>query len=385
MQFDLSDEQQALQDAIERLLRNSYGFERRRTIVASQCGHDEQVWRQIADMGVCGLVVAPEYGGYGGGASDLYPVMRAVGAALALEPVLVHAVMAPTALRAGADERARRHWLPGVASGELRVAWAHDEAGASAAVDGRPHVRAQCRDGRWLVDGHKPLVLHGTSASHWIVSAICEGGAPTESSTGLFMIERGAPGVSVQAGRLIDDTPIAVLRFERTPAAPLNTDDPGAGAVRAIEAVRRMGISAVCAEAVGTMETAHGLAVQYLGTRKQFGRLIGEYQVLRHRAADMLVSLELCRSMAMAAASAVDHPDGQDSELDLLRAKTSIGLHGRRLCEAAIQLHGGIGMTEEYAVGHCLRRMVAIDQLFEPSQAHRRALGHALAHPYSGL
>ncbi len=379
MQFDLLDEQRALQDSIERMLKNTYDFERRRVIAAGSVGHDERVWRQLVVMGICGVTVAPEYGGFGGGASALYPVMRSLGAALSLEPVLAHAVLAPTALQLGADETARQYWLPRLTAGEVRAAWAHAEEDDSP-TDAALRARAQNTNGQWTIDAHKPRVLHGASATHWIVSASRTGEAAETTTLGLYMVERDAPGVSLRRGRFVDDTPFVDLQLENTPAHPLNADDVGGeAAAGAIEAVRRIAISALSADAVGTMETAYHLSIDYLGTRKQFGRMIGEYQALRHRAADMLVSLELCRSMAMAAASAVDHPDGEESTLDIARAKAVIGLHGRRLCEDAIQLHGGIGMTEEYAVGHCLRRMVVADQLFGPGMIHRRALGQALS------
>jgi pimeloyl-CoA dehydrogenase len=155
---------------------------------------------------------------------------------------------------------------------------------------------------------------------------------------------------------------------------PLGDPNDGAKALAAVEGTLAMGTAAVCADAVGAMEAAYQLAIDYLHTRKQFGRLIGENQALRHRAAEMLVSLEMCRSMALAAALAADDLQAADARADLARAKLMIGKHGRGLCHAAIQLHGGIGMTEEYAVGHCLRRVTLIDQLFGDMEAQAAKL-----------
>jgi len=173
---------------------------------------------------------------------------------------------------------------------------------------------------------------------------------------------------------MVDDTPGGELHFSAAAALPLGDPRDGATALKAIEGTLAAGTAAVCADAVGAMESAYRLAIDYLNTRKQFGRLIGENQALRHRAAEMLVSLEMCRSMAIAAAIAADGLDAHDARADLARAKLMIGRHGRSLCHAAIQLHGGIGMTEEYAVGHCLRRLTLIDQLFGDVEAQATRL-----------
>lgn len=363
MNFELNEEQQALQASLSRLLGDVYGFEQRRAIAATPAGWSEAVWRQLADLGLTALPLPQAHGGFGGGAVDLLPVMQELGRALSLEPFLASVVLGATALRLAGDDDMQARLLPGVASGEVRLAWAHDEAAGHQAPLWIETVAR--RDGeRWQLDGVKCNVLHATAAHHVVVSARVAGAPDDKQGLALFLVDAQDPGVQCRAHRLVDDTPAGELRFESATALPLHDPHDAATALRALEGTLAAGTAAVCADAVGLMESAYRLAVDYLKTRRQFGRLIGENQALRHRAAEMLVSLEMCRSMALVAAVAADDLDAPGARADLARAKLMIGRHGRGLCHAAIQLHGGIGMTEEYAVGHCLRRLALLDQLF---------------------
>jgi len=363
MNFELNEEQQALQASLSRLLGDVYGFEQRRAIAATPAGWSEAVWRQLAELGLTALPLPQAHGGFGGGAVDLLPVMQELGRALSLEPFLASVVLGATALRLAGDDALQARLLPGVASGEVRLAWAHDEAAGHQAPLWIETVAR--RDGeRWRIDGAKCNVLHATAAHHVVVSARVAGAPDDAQGLALFLVDAQDPGVHCRAHRLVDDTPAGELRFESVTALPLHDPHDAATALRALEGTLAAGTAAVCADAVGLMESAYRLSVDYLKTRRQFGRLIGENQALRHRAAEMLVSLEMCRSMALVAAVAADDLDAPGARADLARAKLMTGRHGRSLCHAAIQLHGGIGMTEEYAVGHCLRRLALLDQLF---------------------
>ncbi|MGQ2992507.1 acyl-CoA dehydrogenase family protein [Variovorax sp.] len=363
MNFELNEEQQALQASLSRLLGDVYGFEQRRAIAATPAGWSEAVWRQLAELGLTALPLPQAHGGFGGGAVDLLPVMQELGRALSLEPFLASVVLGATALRLAGDDALQARLLPGVASGEVRLAWAHDEAAGHQAPLWIETVARH--DGeRWRLDGAKCNVLHATATHHVVVSARVAGAPDDAQGLALFLVDAEGPGVQCRAHRLVDDTPAGELRFESAAALPLHDPHDAAIAQRALEGTLAAGTAAVCADAVGLMESAYRLSVDYLKTRRQFGRLIGENQALRHRAAEMLVSLEMCRSMALVAAVAADDLDAPGARADLARAKLMIGRHGRSLCHAAIQLHGGIGMTEEYAVGHCLRRLALLDQLF---------------------
>lgn len=373
MNFELNDEQLALRDSLARLLGDVYGFEKRRSIAASATGWSLPAWQQLAALGLTALPLPQAHGGFGGGAADLMPVMQELGKALVLEPFLSSIVLGATAVRLAADDVLQVQLLPDVASGELRLAWAHDEE----AVRHAPlwiETRARQQDGQWLLDGAKCNVLHAPSAHRFVVSARTAGEPGDAHGVALFHVDARAAGVACRAHRLVDDTPAGELRFNAARAQPLGDPHDGTAALRALEGTLAMGTAAVCADAVGAMETAYALAIDYLGTRRQFGRAIGENQALRHRAAEMLVALEMSRSMAMVAAVAADDLDAPGARADLARAKLVIGRHARAVCHAAVQLHGGIGMTEEYAVGHCLRRVTLIDQLFGDVEAQAMRL-----------
>ncbi len=377
MQFELNDDQRALQDSLSRLLKDRYGFEARRRMATAPEGHDPQAWRGIAELGLAGLPVPEVHGGFGGRAEDLLPVMQALGAALSLEPYLA-LVLGATALRHAGRPDQCADLLPRVASGELRLAWAHDEE------QGRHapwwvQTRARQEGEAWVLEGAKSLVLAAPLAEQFVVSARIHGEAGDRDGCALFLVDAKSPGVSVRAYRLVDDSTAGALSLRSAPARLLGEPGDAAKAAAAIDATLAMGIAATCADMVGAMGAAYALAIDYLNTRQQFGRPIGQNQALRHRAAEMLVSLELARSMAIAAAVAADAGDTPESRLDLHRAKLSVARHARLLAQHAIQLHGGIGMTEEYAVGHYLRRIHVLDHCLGDADAHAARLARLLA------
>ena len=374
MNFELNDEQRQLQDSVRRLLADHCSFDKRRIIAAGAEGRSAELWGWLAGLGVTGLRVPEAHGGYGGRLEDLLPVLQACGGGLVTEPVLASAVLAATALTFAADDATAARLLPGVADGSRIVAWAHDEP-ASHHAEVWLETRAEARAGGWVLSGTKSTVLHGALAHHVIVSARIAGTPGDRDGRALFVVDAGAAGLRRRDFRLVDDTPASELQLDAVTATPLGDPRDSAHASRAIEGTLAAGTAAACADMLGAAEEAFRLSMDYLNVRQQFGRLIGANQALRHRAADMLVSLEMARSMAMAAAVAADRLDGEDAAVDLRRAKLVVGKHTRLVCQHGVQCHGGIGMTEEYAVGHCLRRVHVMDQLFGDvgAQAQRLA------------
>ncbi|MES3000907.1 MAG: acyl-CoA dehydrogenase family protein [Pseudomonadota bacterium] len=376
MNFNLSEEQQLLSDSLQRLLQDHYAFNKRKAIVDSETGSSPRAWAQLARMGVTGLGIPEAFGGLGGGNAERLVVMQCFGRFLVQEPYLASVVLGATAVREAGSDAQKRVVLPGVANGEVKLAWAHDEdaAGHDALW---VEVRASRDEGGgrgWRLDGVKNPVLHAHSADRIVVTARISGEPGDDAGLALFIVDPKAVGVSLRRNRLIDDTPAAELSLAGAPAEPLGDTADGTRALAAIRTTQADGTAAACADMVGAMESAFELTRDYLKTRKQFGKLIGEYQALRHRLADMSVALEVSRSMAIAAAVAADDPTGADSTTDLPRAKLVIGRHARMLCEAAIQSHGGIGMTLEYAVGNSLRRVHVLDQLFGDSHVQAARL-----------
>ena len=370
MDFTLSEEQRLLCDSLGRLLADRYDFAARRAILASPAGWSEPVWTAFAELGLLGLNVAEAQGGFGGGPVELMLVMQAFGRALVMEPYLASVVLGGTALRAAGHSAL----LAEMVAGRLRLAWAHGEAGTRHRLF-EVRTAARTEGAGWRLDGRKSLVLHGAAAAQLVVSARLHGPAEAAAGLGLFLVAADAPGLHVTPQTLADGSRAAVLSLDGVPATPLG---PPGEAAALIEQVSQAGLAAVCAEAVGVMETALSLTVEYLKTRQQFGRPIGQNQALQHCAAEMLIALEQARSMAMLAAMMVSADDATERARALSQAKLQIGRAGRLVGQSAVQLHGGIGVTEEYEVGHALRRLMVIEQLFGDTAHHLGLLSDPL-------
>ncbi|ODV40561.1 acyl-CoA dehydrogenase [Cupriavidus sp. UYMMa02A] len=356
MNLQLNDVQQQLQDSLARLLAREYDFGHRQQYVANEPGHSPEVWARLAELGVTAAAMPEAHGGFGGDAVDHMVVSEALGKCLSLEPYHGTVVMASTAIDCLGSPTQQAKLLPQIARGELQVAWAHGEA-----VPCRVAMHAAHGIDGWRLYGRKPCVLHGTGADYLLVTAQ----APNEGIQ-LFLINARATGVSLAGGRLIDGTPVADLTLDDAEGERLGTLTPAL-----LQRLLDTGISAACSEMVGAMDTAYSLTVSYLKTRKQFGRLIGSNQALQHRAVDMLVALEQSRSLSVSLALALaGRNDLTGATVPSHVAKAFITRHARQVCQEAIQMHGGIGMTEEYAVGHYLRRILVLDQLHGDMQYH---------------
>lgn len=372
MQFEFNDEQAALQHSLARVLATRHDHETRRRIAASETGSSESLWHQLVDLGLTALPVPQDQGGLGGRSEDQFAVMQEIGRSLLASPLLGSCVVPAAALRVVGDGTAVGA-LESLAEG-TQIAWAHDEAGGDG---GARWVSTRVRrDGpHWRLDGAKAAVHHGSSAARFLVSARIEGNEGDDAGRGLFLVDRGAEGLSGRALRLIDDTPALELRLSGVICDPVTLN--GDVAACAIDAALAAGMAGVCAELLGGMEAAQRLTVEYLNTRKQFNRLIGENQAIRHTLADMQVSLEMARSMALVAAVQADRCVEPDAQNDLHCAKLVVSRHARTLTEAAIQLHGGIGMTQEYAVGNYLRRVLVLEICFGDADLHAQRVHEA--------
>lgn len=375
MNLQFTSEQNELQASVARLLGDIHSFAQRRALVRDDAPFHEGIWRHFAQLGLTALPIAQDDGGLGGSAVDLLVVLREFGRALVVEPYVASSVLGAAAVALAGSTQQRQQQLPAVAAGERRLAWAHDEADAHHAPLWVACTATQGADG-WRITGHKSCVQNAEAAHALIVSARISGAPGDPQGLGLFVVDCAAAGLSRQPLRLVDDSRAADCDFASTPAQWLGGEGARcAQAVDAIAQVQARGMAAACAEMLGLMETAYALTRDYVNTRQQFGRPIGANQALRHRFADMRVALELATSMAMLAAIAIDDPEStRGAALELARAKLVVGQRARALCEAAIQLHGGVGMTEEFAVGHCLRRLIVLDQMFGDTHAQASRL-----------
>jgi len=348
--FDYNEEQQLLADSVRRFLAKDYGFEVRRKIVASDDGFSEKVWRTFAEMGLTGLPFPAEHGGFGGGAVDLMGVMEAFGEALVVEPYL------PTVIagRIVAGSPLAAAILPAVIEGRSKLAFAHSEKGARyepAAVKTTASKSGQS----WLLDGEKAAVVGAPAADKLVVSA------KTRDGIALFLADR--PGV--RAFATLDGMRAADVVFASTPAQALE------GGLESIEEVIDLATALVCAESVGAMKFACDSTLEYLKTRKQFGVPIGSFQALQHRMVDMVIACEQARSMACLACSKVDtFQSRKERSHAVSAAKIKIADSARHISQEAVQLHGGMGMSEELKISHTFRRLTVLAAEFGDADHH---------------
>jgi alkylation response protein AidB-like acyl-CoA dehydrogenase len=366
MDFELSEDQRLLKDSISRLLSDTYGFAARRGYMAEANGYSAKLWEQYAELGLLGLPIEEKYGGFGGGPVDVMLVMEEFGRVMALEPFLASVVLGATAVKLAGSESQKSMILPAVAAGQTKLAFAHGEQ--QARHDMTDVMTTAKKDGNaWVLDGAKSVVLHGDCADKLIVSARTSGGRRDEGGLTLFLVDGSASGLARRGYALRDGSRAAEISLSGVKGELLGAVD---GGLPVIERVIQAGIAALAAEAVGCMEAMHAMTLDYMKTRQQFGKAIGQNQVMQHKAADMLIAMEQGRSMTMLAAMMVDEEDAEERAHNISLAKVGVGQAGRHVSQSAVQMHGGIGMTEEYAVGHYFRRVMTFEHLWGDTSFH---------------
>ena len=376
MDFDFTEDQRLLNESVERLLTGQYEFAHRQRYLQEPDGWSREQWGRYADMGLLALPFAESDGGFGGGAVETLIVMEAFGRALALEPYLATIILGGGFLRLGGSAAQRANLIPRVCDGSLLLAFAQAEKQSRFELADVATTAVQEGD-EWVLNGRKRHVLHGDCADTVIVTARVYGNRCDRAGVGLFLVNTHAAGVSRRTYLTQDRLRAAEITFDNT---SVGTDsvigEPGA-AMPLVEQVVERAIAALCAEAVGAMTRTQEITVDYLKVRTQFGKPIGSFQALQHRTVDMFIMLEQARSMAMYAAMMVAEPDAQQRSRAISAAKVQIGRSGQFIGEQAIQLHGGIGLTEEAQVGHFYRRLSMIGTTFGDSGYHLAALARA--------
>ena len=360
MKFDYSEEQQLLADSVRRFISQDYAFDARRKIVASPEGYGPKVWSTLAELGLLGIPFSSEEGGFGGGAVDLMSVMEAFGEGLVVEPYLSTLIGAQLVARAGSDAMKQRI-LPAVIEGKLKLAFAHTEKGARYDLSRVSTIAAKSADG-FVINGEKLAVLHAPVADQFVVSAV---------GLSLFVVHAQSPGISMKPFRTFDEMPAADISF-RNVAVPADALIGAEGAaLPLIEDVIDFATALICAEAVGAIKFANDTTLEYLKTRKQFGVPIGAFQALQHRMVDMVISYEQAKSMASLACAKVDSErDPGERKRVVSAAKIKIADACRHVSQESVQLHGGMGMSEELKVSHTFRRLTAIAQQFGDADHH---------------
>ena len=363
MNFEFSDDEQQLSEAVQRWVERGYGFERR-TAIAKAGGFSAEAWGEIAELGLLGLGTSEDDGGMAMGPVAAMLALEALGRGLVLEPVAAVALVAASVL-AQASADARASWAPRVASGEARVVLAYQERAARYKLE-RVDTKATKTGDAWSLTGAKSLVPIGDQADAFIVSARVSGAADDAAGIALFLVERAAAGVTTRGYALQDGSRAAEVTLANAPATLLVAAGP---AFAALEQAVDIGIAALAAEAVGAMDKLFELTADYLNTRKQFGVPIGTFQALRHRIADMKMQLELARSMSYYATLKLGEEPAVRRRA-VAQAKVQLGQSARFLGQQAIQLHGGIGMTDEYIGSHYFKRLTTMEMQFGDTMHH---------------
>ena len=369
MDFSFTEEQTQMRDALRRYLSQEYTFEARRKIIHG-AGTSDSAWTGLAELGLMGVPVPEPYGGFSGTGVDMLVVMEELGRGIVIEPYFATAVLGAAFIKHGGSDAHKSTLLSKVADGSLKLACALTEKQSrhelhnimlTGAASGNDARRSAAPDNGFSLNGAKTVVLHGAQAGKLIVSARTAGAARDKSGITVFIVDATAAGVSIKDCRTIDGMRAADISFTNVAVGKDAVLGKVGEGYALIERAAQVGVAALCAEAVGCMEAINAQTIEYLKTRKQFGVPIGKFQVLQHRAAEMFMEVEQARSLAYLAAVKVDSADATERARAIHAAKVRAGRAIKFVGQAAIQMHGGMGMTDELPVSHYFKRATMID------------------------
>jgi alkylation response protein AidB-like acyl-CoA dehydrogenase len=358
MDFTYSEEQQMLADSLRRFVASEYTFEHRRRNAREHAAFNRATWQQLADMGVLGLSVPTDHGGFGEGPASQVVVQRELGRGLVQEPVIPAAIAAAVLAR-HAPAALQAEWLPAIADGSKVLALAYLEPTTRYRLDTARTTATQREPNGFVLNGTKSVVWHGGAADTYLVSAMLDG------RLALFLVSRSSAGLSATAWPTIDRLSGADLQLADVPATLVTSDG-----LEALELGIDHGIAAQCAAAAGAMERLIEITAEYLGARKQFGKPLASFQALQHRVADMLLQKELALSMAYVAAQGLDAADADERRRKVSAAKVVTARAARFVGQQAVQLHGGMGMTDELEVGDYFKALAMTDVLLGDTDLH---------------
>ncbi|MCP5365918.1 MAG: acyl-CoA dehydrogenase family protein [Hyphomicrobiales bacterium] len=374
MDFSYSEEQTLIANSLRKLLDDTYAQDQRQRYLESDLGYSADNWRQYAELGLLSVPFAEEVGGFGGSSVDVLVLQTEFGRRLALEPFVSTVVLGGGAVRLAASAEQQAEILPAVIAGECRLAAALGEPQARFDLND-VETTARADGGGWVLNGAKAVVMGGDTADKLVVSARTGGAATEREGLSLFLVDADAAGVSRRGYRLIDGRGAAEVTLDNvTVDGAALLGEPGA-AWPVIEHVADLGNAALCAEAVGAMEMVNELTLDYLKMRQQFGRPIGRFQVLQHRMVDLVMEYENARSIALLAAMEADNPDVTTRARAVSAAKVYVAGAGRKMGQWSIQMHGGIGMTDEYMLGHYAKRLNVGEQTLGDVDHHLARFG----------
>lgn len=368
MNFDLSEEQQLLSDSVARFVSDQYPLDQRQLTVLSEQGFSSEHWQTMAELGWLGASIPEQYQGFGGNQADTMVLMEQLGKGLVLEPFFASAVLAASALKYGGSDAQQNEWLPQIADGSKQLTLAYAEEQARFDLHDVITRAEQNPDG-FTLSGHKSMVLHAASADAMIVSARVTGAQTEKSGIELFLVDTNTEGVTINAFPTVDGLRAAEVTLNNVSipaAAKLACSE---GGFKVLNRVAIDGILALAAEAVGAMEVLYKDTVAYTQEREQFDHPLSNFQVLQHRMVDMFMEYEQCKSLLYRATLEVVQR-GDEAQRTVHALKYLIGKNGIFIGENAVQLHGGMGMTEELRIAHYFKRLLVIDAQFGNHDYH---------------
>ncbi len=368
MDFLVSEEQTLIEDTVKRLIEKDYDFESRKKVIASPAGMSDTVWKQMAEIGLMALPFSEESGGFNAGSAGMLGVMKSLGQGLTLEPYLQTVALAGRLIDKLGNEAQKSSLLGAVAEGSLKLALAHGEAQSRYNL-ADVATTAKAAGSGYVLNGTKTVVIHGSHANKLVVSARTSGGTTDQAGISLFVVDTKAVGVTMKTERTVDNQRSADINFANVQVDSAALLGPVGAAFDALDEAVDFASVLLCAEAVGAMDFANTTTLEYLKSRKQFGVAIGSFQALQHRMVDMTIITRQCNSITVLAANAVDkHAKG---EMDVRQRRRAVAAarikvaDGCRLVgQEAIQLHGGMGMTQEMKVSHTFKRLTVIGHAF---------------------
>lgn len=368
MNFDLSEEQQLLKDSVERFVNDNYDLDTRQSLSKNPAGFSDTYWQTMAELGWLGVTVPEAQGGFGGNQADTMVLMEAFGQGLVLEPFFASAVLGTRAVVSGGNADLQSKLLPDVVSGSCRLGLAYAEEQSRFDLED-VITRATAQDSGFVITGHKSMVQHGGSADQLVVSTRTSGGQRDENGITLFLVDTKAEGVTVDSFPTVDGQQASEVTFENVFVHADNMLGELDRGFTLLQDIAIDGILALAAEAVGAMEILYKDTVAYTQEREQFDHSLADFQVLQHRMVDMFMEYEQCKSMLYRATLEVVQ-NGREAMRTVHALKYMVGKVGTFIGENAVQLHGGMGVTEELRIGHYFKRLLVIDAQFGNSDHH---------------
>ena len=368
MNFDLSEEQQLLKNSVDRFVSDNYDLDTRQTLSKNDAGFSDTYWQTMAELGWLGVTVPEAHGGFGGNQADTMVLMEAFGKGLVLEPFFASAVLGTRAIVAGASSELQNKLLPKLMAGECRLSLAYAEEQARFDLEDIV-TRATQDSGDFIITGHKSMVQHGGSADYLVVSTRTSGGQQDQHGITVFLVDAKSEGISIQSFPTVDGQQASEITFKDVRVSADHILGGLDGGFGLLQDIAIDGILALAAEAVGAMEVLYKDTVAYTQERQQFDQSLSDFQVLQHRMVDMFMEYEQCKSMLYRATLEVVQK-GREAMRIVHALKYMVGKNGTFIGENAVQLHGGMGVTEELRIGHYFKRLLVIDAQFGNSDHH---------------